>query len=69
MYFRYDDALYLSDRVILYQDRVVVVVVVYGSSCVLNKVNSAHKGVTYAKLCQQIVFWPGIMQDIEGIWT
>ena len=63
-YFRYDDALYLSDRVILYQDRMPINL----RSLVLNKLHSAHQGVTSMHNCaQQIVFWPGITQDIESI--
>ena len=43
MYFRYDDALYLSDRVILYKD--IVVVPVSLQSRVLNKLHSMYQGV------------------------
>ena len=65
-YFRYDDALYLSDGVILYKDRVVIPVSLRYR--VLNKLHSAHQGVTSMhNPAQQIVFWPGITQDIELI--
>ena len=65
-YFRYDDALYLSDGAILYKDRVVIPVSLRYR--VLNKFHSAHQGVTSMHIrAQQIVFWPGITQDIEAI--
>ena len=35
---------------------------------VLNKLHSAHQGVTSMHACaQQMVFWPGITQDTESI--
>ena len=65
-YFRYDGALYLSDGVILYKDRVVVPLSL--RSRVLNKLHSAHQGVTSMyNRAQQIVVWSGITQDIESI--
>ena len=39
-------------------------------SRVLNKLHSAHQGLTSMhNRAQQIVFWPGITQDIESIWV
>ena len=65
-YFRYDGALYVSDEVILYKDRVVVPL--SSRPRVLNKLHSAHQDVTLMHAgAQQIVFWPGITQDIESI--
>ena len=48
-YFRYDDALYLSDGVILYKDRVVIPVSL--QYWVLNKLHLAHQGVTSMHNC------------------
>ena len=65
-YFRYDGALYVSDGVILYKDRVVVPLSLRPR--VLNKLHSAHQGVTsmHART-QQIVFLPEITQDIGSV--
>ena len=65
-YFRYDSALYVSYSVILYKDKVVVPLSLRPR--ILNKLHSVHQGVTsmHART-QQIVFWPGITQDIESI--
>ena len=58
--------LYLSDGVILYKNRVVVPVSL--RSRALNKLHSAHQGVTSIHNgAQQIVFWPGIKQDNESV--
>ena len=62
----YDYALYLSDGVILYKDRVVIPVSL--QYWVLNKLHLGHQRVTSMHNCaQQIVFWSGITQDIESI--
>ena len=67
-YFRYDDALYFSDGVILYKDRVVIPVSLRYR--VLHKLHLAHQEVTSMhNRAQQIVFLPGITQDIESVWV
>ena len=54
-FFRYDDVLYLSDRVIFYKDRVVVPVSL--QFCVLDNLHSTHQGVALMQShAQQIVF-------------
>ena len=58
--------MYVSGEVILYKDRVVVSLSLRPR--ILNKLHSAHQDVTLMHAgAQQILFWPGITQDIEPI--
>ena len=65
-YIKYKESLYVTNGVVLYQDRVVV-----PSSlrrAILSKLHSAHQGVS-AMLArsQAIIFWPGMTFDIQEI--
>ena len=63
-YVRYRDSLYITDGVILYQDRVVVPLSL--RPCVLNSLHSAHQGVSAMQSrAQAVVFWPGMSLDIQ----
>ena len=64
-YVRYRDSLYITDGVILYQDRVVVPLSL--RPCVLNSLHSAHQGVSAMQSrAQAVVFWPGMSLDIQN---
>ena len=63
-YVRYRDSLYIADGVVLYQDRVVVPLVL--RQTVLSNLHSAHQGVSSMQLrAQAIVFWPGMTASIQ----
>ena len=65
-YWQYQDALYTSDRAVLYQDRVIVPPSLRRT--VLNNLHSAHQGTSQMELrARAIVFWPGITTDIHAI--
>ena len=63
---KYKDSLYVYDGVILYNDRVLVPPSLRKS--VLAVLHSAHQGVsTMERRAQSIVFWPGMISDIEDV--
>ena len=63
-YIRYRDSLYITDGVILYQDRVVVPLTL--RTAILSNLHSAHQGVSAMQSrAQAIVFWPGMSLDIQ----
>ena len=67
-YLRYRDSLYMTDGVILYQDRVVVPSRL--RQTILEKLHSAHQGVSAMQSrAQAIVFWPGMSYEIQEIRT
>ena len=60
---RYSEALYISDGVILYHDRVVVPRRL--RKTILESLHAAHQGVSsMERRAQSIVFWPGMTDDI-----
>ena len=64
-YARYRDSLYITDGVILYQDRVVVPAIL--RKAVVNTLHAAHQGVSAMQArAQAIVFWPGMSLDIQA---
>ena len=64
-YSRYRDSLYITDNVILYQDRVVVPPSL--RAAVLDTLHAAHQGVSAMQArAQAIVFWPGMSLDIQA---
>ena len=67
-YMRYKDSLYITEDVILYQDRVVVPSSLRAT--ILQGLHSAHQGVSSMQSrAQSIVFWPGMTLDIQDIRT
>ena len=63
---RYRDSLYISEDVILYQDRVVVPSSLRDT--ILQGLHAAHQGVSAMQSrAQSIVFWPGMTLDIQDI--
>ena len=63
---RYRDSLYISEDVILYQDRVVVPLSL--RKTILQGLHAAHQGVSAMQSrAQSIVFWPGMTLDIQDI--
>ena len=61
----YRDALYVSDGVILYNDRVVIPPALRNN--VLQILHAAHQGVSAMKSrARAIVFWPGLTDDIRA---
>ena len=63
-YARYRDSLYVTDGVVLYQDRVVVPSAL--RQTVLSNLHSAHQGISSMQLrAQAIVFWPGMTASIQ----
>ena len=63
-YTRYRESLYITDGVILYQDRVVVPSSL--RKVILQGLHSAHQGVSAMQSrAQSIVFWPGMTLDIQ----
>ena len=66
MYWKFKDALYVHDGVIMYQDRVVVPTSLRGT--VGNLLHAAHQGVSVMESrARAIVFWPGMSQDIQNV--
>ena len=66
VYWKFKDALYVHDRVIVYQDRVVVPTSLRGT--VGNLLHAAHQGVSMMESrARAIVFWPGMSQDIQNV--
>ena len=64
-FIRYRDSLYISEGVILYQDRVVVPSSLRGT--ILQGLHAAHQGVSAMQSrAQSIVFWPGMTLDIQN---
>ena len=60
----YRESLYVSDGVIIYQDRVVVPPALQNT--VLQILHSAHQGVSAMQSrARAIVFWPGMTEDIK----
>ena len=67
-YTRYRDSLYITEGVILYQDRVVVPLSL--RETILQGLHSAHQGVSAMQArAQAIVFWPGMTLDIQDVRT
>ena len=65
-FMRYRDSLYITEGVILYQDRVVVPSSLRAT--ILEGLHSAHQGVSSMQArAQSIVFWPGMSLDIQSI--
>ena len=65
-YARYRDCLYMTDGVVMYQDRVIVPSTL--RRAILEKLHSAHQGVSAMQSrAQAIVFWPGITADIQEV--
>ena len=65
-FWRYRDALYELDGVVLYDDRVVVPPSL--RSQVLNTLHAAHQGVSSMEVrARSIVFWPGMTDDTDKI--
>ena len=63
-YMRYRESLYVTDGVILYQDRVIVPSSL--RKVILQGLHSAHQGVSAMQSrAQSIVFWPGMTLDIQ----
>ena len=63
-YARYRESLYITDGVILYQDRVVIPSSL--RKVILQGLHSAHQGVSAMQSrAQSIVFWPGMTLDIQ----
>jgi hypothetical protein len=63
-YWRYREALYEQDGVVLYDDRVVVPPAL--RQHFLNLLHAAHQGTSSMELrARSIVFWPGITGDIS----
>ena len=61
---RYRDSLYISDGVVLYQDRAVIPSSLRRT--ILEGLHSAHQGVSSMQSrAQSIVFWPGMTLDIQ----
>ena len=61
----YRDALYVSDGVILYNDRVVIPPALRNN--VLQILHAAHQGVSAMESrARAIVFWPGLTEDIRA---
>ena len=65
-FMRYRDALFVSDGVVLYKDRVVIPRSL--RKAVLESLHSAHQGVSsMLSRAQRIIFWPGMSYDIHRI--
>ena len=65
-FWRYRDALYESDGVVLYEDRVVVPPNL--RKHVLENFHAAHQGVSSMELrARTLVFWPGMTTDFDQI--
>ena len=65
-YWRYRDALYIQEGVIMYEDRVVVPPSLH--QVVLENLHAAHQGVSTMELrARTIVFWPGMTADIHRV--
>ena len=65
-YWIYRDALYVSDGVIMYRDRVVVPTSLRPT--VLQILHSAHQGVSSMESrARAIVFWPGMTEEISSV--
>ena len=65
-YWIYRDALYVSDGVIMYRDRVVVPTSL--RTTVLQILHSAHQGVSSMESrARSIVFWPGMTEEISSV--
>ena len=65
-YFRYRDALYITDGVIMYRDRVVVPDEL--QPAVLRNLHAAHQGVSsMERRAHEIVFWPGMTCSIQKV--
>ena len=66
VYWKFKDALYVHDGVIMYQDRVVVPTSLRGT--VGHLLHAAHQGVSMMESrARAIVFWPGMSQDIQNV--
>ena len=67
-FWRYRDALYESDGVVMYEDRVVVPSALRSQA--LSTFHAAHQGVsTMESRARQLVFWPGMTADFDRIRT
>ena len=65
-YWRYRESFYVSDGVILYNDRVVLPPSLRSKA--LNTLHSAHQGVSSMEArAKATVFWPGLTLDIDRI--
>ena len=65
-FMRYRDSLYITEDVILYEDRVVVPSSL--RQTILQGLHAAHQGISAMQSrAQSIVFWPGMTLDIQDI--
>ena len=65
-YARYAEALYVTNNVILYNDRVIIPKQL--RKTIAKNLHAAHQGVSaMERRAQSIVFWPGITNDIQRI--
>ena len=65
-YARYLDALYVSDGVIMYQDRAVIPPTL--RKLIVHGLHAAHQGVaSMERRAKSIVFWPGMTNDIHQV--
>ena len=65
-YVRYKDSLYITDGVVMYQDRVIIPSSL--RETVMKNLHSAHQGTSsMLSRAQTIIFWPGITKDIETV--
>ena len=65
-FMRYKDSLYITEGVILYQDRVIVPSSLRPT--IIQGLYSAHQGVSSMQArAKSIVFWPGMSLDIQNI--
>ena len=66
VYWRFKEALYVHDGVIMYEDRVVIPTSL--RSTVGTLLHAAHQGVSMMESrARAIVFWPGMSQDIQKV--
>ena len=67
-YAKYAEAIYLSNDIVMYQDRVIVPRQL--RQIITKNLHAAHQGVSaMERRAQSIVFWPGISADIQQIRT
>ena len=65
-FMRYKESLYLTEGIILYQDRAVIPSSL--RETILQNLHSAHQGVSAMQSrAQSIIFWPGMTLDIQNI--
>ena len=65
-YRKYQDALYLQNGVVMFEDRAVIPSSL--RQIILNVLHSAHQGVLgMGSRARSILFWPGMTRDIERI--